>query len=160
MDRLLTAYQEDLLSLDELRRRMPELRQREQTLQAELQSILDQTNDHAVHLRLAETLSSFLARLRTVADTLDIEERQRIARLVIKEILVGDETIVIQHSIPLSTLPSNSNGSQSTPSGPEHPAMEVTFCVQGVITPPCGVPRFRSSLTPSRSMGAVNHLSM
>ena len=28
MDRLLTAYQEDLLSLDELRRRMPDLRQR------------------------------------------------------------------------------------------------------------------------------------
>ena len=33
MDRLLTAYQEDLLSLDELRRRMPELRQRERALQ-------------------------------------------------------------------------------------------------------------------------------
>ena len=30
MDRLLTAYQEDLISLDELRRRMPALRQREQ----------------------------------------------------------------------------------------------------------------------------------
>jgi site-specific DNA recombinase len=29
MDRLLTAYQEDLLSLDELRRRMPELRQQD-----------------------------------------------------------------------------------------------------------------------------------
>jgi site-specific DNA recombinase len=60
MDRLLTAYQEDLLSLDELRRRMPELRQRERALQAELQSILDQVNDRAVYLRLAETLSGFL----------------------------------------------------------------------------------------------------
>ena len=29
IDRLLTAYQEELLSLDELRRRMPKLRQRE-----------------------------------------------------------------------------------------------------------------------------------
>ena len=34
MERLLTAYQEDLLSLDDLRRRMPGLRQREQSLQA------------------------------------------------------------------------------------------------------------------------------
>jgi len=117
MDRLLTAYQEDLLSLDELRRRMPELRQREQTLQTELQSILDQTNDRAVYLRLAQTLSSFLARLRTAADTLDIEERQRIVRLVIKEILVDKDTIVIRHSIPLPTMPSNGNDCQSTPSG-------------------------------------------
>jgi site-specific DNA recombinase len=117
MDRLLTAYQEDLLSLDELRRRMPELRQREQTLQTELQSILDQTNDRAVYLRLAQTLSSFLARLRTAADTLDIEERRRIVRLVIKEILVDKDTIVIRHSIPLPTAPSNGNDCQSTPSG-------------------------------------------
>jgi site-specific DNA recombinase len=32
MERLLAAYQEDLLSLDELRNRMPELRQREQAM--------------------------------------------------------------------------------------------------------------------------------
>src|SRR5271166_3406690 len=117
MDRLLTAYQEDLLSLDELRRRMPELRQCEQTLRTKLQSILDQTNDRTVYLRLAETLSSFLARLRTAADTLEIEERQRIVRLVIKEILVDNETIVIRHSIPLPSMPPNVNDCQSTPSG-------------------------------------------
>ena len=40
MERLLTAYQEDLLSLDELRRRMPDLRAREQSMLAELQAIL------------------------------------------------------------------------------------------------------------------------
>src|SRR6516162_7161737 len=34
MERLLTAYQEDLLPLDELRRRMPELRAREQSVRA------------------------------------------------------------------------------------------------------------------------------
>jgi hypothetical protein len=45
MERLVTAYQETLLSLEELRTRMPELRRREQTLQAELTSITKQTND-------------------------------------------------------------------------------------------------------------------
>jgi len=34
MELLLTAYQEELLSLDELRVRMPPLRQREQAMQA------------------------------------------------------------------------------------------------------------------------------
>jgi hypothetical protein len=31
------------------------------------------------------------------------------------------------------------------PRGREHPSTEVTFCVQGVITPPCGVPLSRST---------------
>ena len=151
MDRLLTAYQEDLLSLDELRRRMPELRKREQALHTEMQSILDQTNDRAVYLRLAETLSSFLARLRTTADTLDIEGRQRIVRLVIREILVGDETIIIRHSIPLSTGPTTGNDGQPTPSGPSapgdrsyllrsgrhHPALR---CAAGALLPSAQAP--------------------
>ena len=114
IDRLLTAYQEGLLSFDELRRRMPELRQREHASQTVLNSILDQISDRAIYLRLAETLSDFLTRLRTSADTLDVQERQRIVRLVIKDILVGDETIVIRHSIPLSSVtPSDDGGVQS-----------------------------------------------
>src|SRR5215510_14497013 len=75
IERLMTAYQEELLSLDELRSRMPDLRQRERAMQAELQSIATQTQDRAAYLRLAETLSAFLSRLRSTAKTLDITER-------------------------------------------------------------------------------------
>jgi site-specific DNA recombinase len=96
---------------------MPELRQRERALQSELQSILDQVNNRAVYLQLAETLSSFLARLRASADTLDVQERQRIVRLLVKEVLVGEETIVIRHSIPLSSKPPNDNDPKPSPSG-------------------------------------------
>jgi site-specific DNA recombinase len=39
MERLVTAYQEDLLSLDELRRRIPELRKQQQAVQSELESL-------------------------------------------------------------------------------------------------------------------------
>ncbi len=67
VERLLTAYQEDLLSLDELRRRMPELRQRETRLKAELESLNAQLVDQATYLRLAHTLGEFLERLRTQA---------------------------------------------------------------------------------------------
>jgi site-specific DNA recombinase len=109
MERLVTAYQETLLSLEELRTRMPELRRREQTLQAELKSITDQTNDRAVYLRLTETLASFLARLHSSAQTLDIAERQRIVRLLVKEVLVGDDTIIIRHSIPIPAAPSGND---------------------------------------------------
>ena len=107
IDRLLTAYQEGLVSLEQLRERMPRLREREQTLRTELRAITEQIRDRAAYLRLAETLSAFLTRVRGAADTLDIGERQRIIRLVVKEVLVGADTIVIRHCIPV-------------PSGPPH----------------------------------------
>ena len=113
IERVLTAYQEDLLSLEQLRERMPSLRQREQALRGELQSIADQTRERTTYLRLAETLSAFLARLRVAADTLDIIERQRLVRLLIKEVLVGDDTIVIRHCIPVPSAPPD--GSDSRP---------------------------------------------
>jgi site-specific DNA recombinase len=105
IERLLTAYQEDLVSLDQLRERMPLLRQREQTLRQELNALVEQTRDRAAHLRLAETLSAFLTRLRASAETLDIVERQRIVRLLVKEVLVSDDTLVIRHCIPVPSGP-------------------------------------------------------
>jgi site-specific DNA recombinase len=99
IERLLNAYQEALMSIEQLRERMPGLRQREQALRAELQAIADQANDRAAFLRLAENLTAFLARLRGAADTLSIIERQRIVRLVVKDVLIGDDTITIRHSI-------------------------------------------------------------
>ena len=100
MERLVTAYQEDLLPLDELRRRMPELRAREQSARAELEAILDQAADRMSFLRLAETLTAFLQRLHESEQSLEIADRQKIVRLIVKEILVDNDTITIRHSIP------------------------------------------------------------
>src|SRR5688572_4657222 len=115
IERLLTAYQEGLLSIEQLRQRMPALRNREQMLRSELQAITDQINDRAAFLRLAETLTAFLARLRSNAVTLDVAERQRIVRLVVKEVLVGENDITIRHSIPIPSGPPSNGG--STPAG-------------------------------------------
>ena len=108
IERLLSAYQEGLMSIEQLRERMPALRQREQAVRAELQAIADQANDRAAFLRLAETLTAFLARLHGAADTLSILERQRIVRLVVKDVLIGDNTITIRHSIPVPQGPPQS----------------------------------------------------
>jgi site-specific DNA recombinase len=105
IERLTTAYQEDLLSLDELRQRLPALRKREAANRSELQSITDQIATRAAYLRLAQTLTVFLDRLRESANTLNIEDRQRIVRLLVKEVLVADDTIVIRHSIPVALGP-------------------------------------------------------
>jgi site-specific DNA recombinase len=116
---LLTAYQEGLLSIEKLRERMPALRNREQMLRSELRAITEQINDRAAFLRLAQTLTAFLTRLRNNAETLDVAERQRIVRLVVKEVLVGENNITIRHSIP---IPSGSppNGGLPLASDPNY----------------------------------------
>ena len=122
IDRLVNAYQEELITIDELRARMPELRRQEQALHRELQSVVDQAKDRETYLRIAETLTGFLARLRTSATTLDIPERQRIVRLLVKEVLVSEEKITIRHSIPIPG--SSSGGPDPSKSGNDNPEDE------------------------------------
>src|SRR6201987_1478071 len=118
LERLLNAYQEGLLSIEQLRERMPVLRQRQQALTAELQAIADQTDDRAAFLRLAETLTAFLARLRSAAETLSVIERQKVVRLLVKDILIGEDAITIRHSIPIPLGPLPNGGAQ--PSDGQH----------------------------------------
>src|ERR1700688_829209 len=111
IERLLSTYQEALMSIEQLRERMPGLRQREQALRAELQAIADQANVRATFLRLAENLTAFLSRLRGAADTLRMTERQRIVRLVVKDVLIGDDAITIRHSISIPQQSPTQSGS-------------------------------------------------
>jgi site-specific DNA recombinase len=102
VERLIEAYQEQLISLDELRTRMPALRKRQSTLQAQLDTLASELHDAETYLKLADTLEGFLTRLGDGLDQLDIEDQQRILRLVVREVLVGgdDDKITIRHSIP------------------------------------------------------------
>jgi site-specific DNA recombinase len=121
MDRLLTAYQEGLLSLDQLRCRMPELRKQDEAVQAELQSLETATADQTKYLRLVETLADFRGRLRARADTLDVAGRQKILRLLVKEVLVGRDTITIRHSI---RIPTSGPDADLVPRPPHQPQQE------------------------------------
>ena len=100
--RLIEAYQEQLLSLEELRSRMPGLRKRQTTLRAQLDALATELHDAETYLKLADTLDAFLTRLADGLDQLDLEEQQRILRLVVREVLIGgdEDTITIRHSIP------------------------------------------------------------
>ncbi len=109
--KLLDAYQSDLLQMDELRDRMPQLRNRHKTLQAELAGLDCAVANQQSVFRLANKLESFLRKLCKSAETLDIHERQRVLRLVVREILVDDKNIRIKHSVPL--LPPNKPARQN-----------------------------------------------
>jgi site-specific DNA recombinase len=100
--RLIEAYQEQLISLEELRTRMPALRKRQSTLQAQLDSLDAELHDAETYLQLADTIDAFLSRLADGLDQLDTAGQQRILRLVVREVLIGGDggTVTIRHSIP------------------------------------------------------------
>ena len=101
--RLIDGYQEQLITLEELRARMPELRKREATLRAELDALDTELHNAETYLKLTETLDAFQARLSTNAEQLTIEQRQAIVRLVVREVVLGDDDVTIRHSIPVPT---------------------------------------------------------
>ena len=117
-ERLLSAYQDGLATLEQLRQRMPDLQQQTRAIAAELHTLEVATVDDAHYLQLAETLSGFRAKLRVRAETLDIRERQQILRLVVKEVLVDGDTITIRHSIPLRAIEAGSPGMPPPGAGP------------------------------------------
>lgn len=98
--RLVQAYQEELIELEELRRRSPELRRKATGLRAQLGALEAQAVDQETYLKLAENLESFLARLHKAAQRSSLSDRQRVVRLLVREVLVGPERVVIRHSIP------------------------------------------------------------
>ncbi|MCH8136631.1 MAG: recombinase family protein [Proteobacteria bacterium] len=100
--RLLDAYQAELLTMDELRPRLKDLRKKQQSAQTELRQIENQQHDKDHYLKLANTVTGFLGKLQSSANTLDIADRQRIVRLLVKEIMVDDQTITLKHAIPIT----------------------------------------------------------
>ena len=142
--RLIDGYQEQLITLEELRARMPELRKREATLRAELDALDTELHNAETYLKLTDTLDAFRARLSTNAEQLTIEKRQEIVRLVVHEVLLGGDDVTVRHSIPLPTsgqpggslLHSQSQGAQESHptgvrqrrAGPKVRAAQTTEC--------------------------------
>jgi site-specific DNA recombinase len=113
INRLIGAYQEQLISLDELRSRMPELRTRETSLRQQIEALDTQLADRQVYLTLADNLEHFLTTLHGRTATATVAERQRVLRLLVKEVHIGPEKITIRHSIPIRNNPTGANQSSS-----------------------------------------------
>jgi len=96
---------------------MPPLQKQTQAVESELQSLKMAAADEAKYLQLAESLAGFRSKLRVRADVLDIAVRQQILRLLVKEVLVGADTITLRHSIPIPQSGPASTGSLVPPSG-------------------------------------------
>ena len=112
MDRLLDAYQEGLLPLTDLRQRIPDLKKREAVLNTELKSLEMNFIDQQQRLRLTENIEDLMKRLRQSANSLSLVDRQKVLRLIVKEIIVSPEGITIKHSIPVAQKGTNDSNYQ------------------------------------------------
>jgi site-specific DNA recombinase len=98
---MVTAFSEQLITIDELRARMPALRTRETSLKDQLAALDAQAADRDAYLRLAGDLEGFLAKLRANTATATTEDRQRVLRAVVQDVLIGPEKLTIRHRIPV-----------------------------------------------------------
>jgi site-specific DNA recombinase len=99
--RMIEAFQEQLITIDELRSRIPDLRARETNLRGQLDALDAQLADQEAYLKLAGDLEGFLTQLRASTSGAGVPERQRVLRLLVKDVLVGPEKITIRHRIPI-----------------------------------------------------------
>ena len=115
MDKLLDAYQEDLMTLVDLRTRAPELKKKIAAIQKELQSLNVRAVEEDRWTELSHSMETFLSRLNQSVEKLSNAERQKILRVLVKQITVGKETITVHHSIPVSTCTSEIKKNESYP---------------------------------------------
>jgi site-specific DNA recombinase len=101
-DKLIDAYQEGLMDLAELRQRVPELKRRQLALEKQLEGLRSQALEHSRLVDMNPSMEQFLEQIKASAQNLTIEEKQKIVRLLVKDVVIGSDTITINHSIPLS----------------------------------------------------------
>ena len=117
MRRLLDAYQDEVMTLEELRERKTPLQARQRAIQSELRALKAAELDRGARLSLAETTERFLGRLRKGAKSLSLAERQRIVRLLVREVRVGKDEVTICHSVPVPTSPPQGFGPSGNDAG-------------------------------------------
>jgi site-specific DNA recombinase len=132
--RMIEAYAEQLITIDELRTRMPDLRARETNLRNQIQALDAQVADRDAYLKLADNLDTFLAQLQHTAATAEVFERQRVLRLLVKNVLIGPEKITIQHRIPVRQHAASTN-TEDTDTESDHRASCPLRWGRGVADP-------------------------
>ena len=98
---MIEAFGEQLITIDELRARMPDLRARETNLRHQLDALDTQLADRQAYLTLATDLEGFLTQLHRGAETSTTDERRRVLRLLVKDVLIGPNKVTIRHRIPI-----------------------------------------------------------
>jgi site-specific DNA recombinase len=99
--RLLDAYQTEVIELDELETRRQVLEQQRQALEQRLTDLEQLAQQQARQDALISDVTQFCENITSVLQSPTPEEQQQVLRLVVDHILVGKEQLTIKHIIPL-----------------------------------------------------------
>ena len=102
-DKLLNAYQNsDCLTLDELKKRMKNLSEQVKSLETSLKAIEAYELNSSSNIDIKEALKWFQDRLEESSNKISTTEKRKIIRMLIDEIVVGNNSVKIKHCIPLN----------------------------------------------------------
>lgn len=100
-NRLLDAFQAGCIQIDELSKRMNALKREINNTKREILETGPGLNKEQL-LEVAEAVECFSKHLKKTQSGLNIEEKRKILRMIIKEIQIGKDGIEINHIIPIS----------------------------------------------------------
>src|SRR5688572_10439823 len=100
-ERLIDAYQAGVMELDALTERCGRIREERARVGDRLNQLQHQQLEQAQRDTLGQRLEEFCCKMSDMLDNPSFETKQRILRLVVDKILVSDEEITLQHTVPI-----------------------------------------------------------
>lgn len=100
--RLVDAYQAEVIELDELETRRRALDQQRQVLKRRLSELEQLAQQQARQDALTSDITEFCKNLESVLQSPTPEEQRQVLRLVVDHILVGKDQLTIKHIVPLN----------------------------------------------------------
>src|SRR5215470_7317148 len=138
--RLVDAYQAEVIDLAELKDRREQIATRRQALAGQREQLARLRDQRRAAQEVWADLKSFCERVRGRLEGATLAERQHLLQLLIERVIVGEDTLEIRHVIPLNrptpealapALPDEPEGS-----GPNEPPLgggAERLCSDGVV---------------------------
>ncbi len=115
--RLLDLYQTGVIDLSDIDIRLKEIRAKIKKLESEYAMITAKQSQEQQKLQLIEQFSEFSKKLKDNLDTMTFEEKKKMVRLLVNEVMVDSkkEEITVRHVMPMTQkCPLRSRRSQSS----------------------------------------------
>jgi site-specific DNA recombinase len=102
VERLTTAYLDQILELEEYRRRRADLEQRRQAMEVQLQQLEVSVNQSANLVQLSQSMHEFCQRVQRGLSEASFEHKRELLELLVDRVVVTDEQVEIRYVIPTS----------------------------------------------------------
>jgi site-specific DNA recombinase len=114
VQRLIDAYQADVIDLPELQTRRQRVDDHGTALRARLRELKEQSESREQQLRVIQGLDEFCASMRSALQDPDYVIKQKVLQLVVDRIVVDEQQLTIRHVVPtgpvrLQTRPPEAN---------------------------------------------------